>query len=62
MINKSILAVAKAICQAEGEYEWKYLKDVTGNPSTADAYYAYLKMAEVAIKALDKFDSKHTQR
>jgi len=44
--------VGEAICRAEGEFEWKYLQDVDGNPSTAYAYKRYIKMAKAAIKAI----------
>jgi len=47
-----ITKVAKAICGAEGTYDWKYLKDLDGNPSTAWKYLEYIKMAEAAINAL----------
>lgn len=52
--TKQELSVAKAVCDAHGEFDWKYLKDVEGNPSTAYAYYDYLKMARAAIKEIAK--------
>jgi len=52
--EKLIKAVAKTLCKVEGEYDWRYLKNVKGNPSTAWKYEEYLKMATAVIKALQK--------
>ena len=48
------LKVAAAICQAQKQFNWRYLKDVEGNPSTAYAYYDYLKMARAAVRTIEK--------
>lgn len=50
--TKFELTVAKHLCDAQGEYNWRYLKDVEGNPSTAYAYYDYIEMAQKVIKSL----------
>lgn len=46
--------VARAICQAHKEFRWRYLKDVDGNPSTAYAFYDYLRMGRAAVKEIEK--------
>jgi len=46
------LTIAEHLCDAQGEYNWRYLKDVKGNPSTAYAYYDYIGMAQKLIKKL----------
>lgn len=46
--------VAQAICRAHGHYKWRYLKDVKGNPSTAFAFYEYLKMGRAAVVTVEK--------
>jgi hypothetical protein len=57
--NMMEITVAKAICRAQGDFNWKYLKDVDGNPSTAYAYYEYLKMGRAALKELQKLFAKN---
>lgn len=47
------VAVARAICRAHGEFRWQYLKDVDGNPSTAYAFYDYLRMGRAAVKEME---------
>lgn len=46
--------VAAAICRAQGDFNWRYLRDVEGNPSTAYAYYQYLKMGKAAVRTIEK--------
>jgi hypothetical protein len=50
--TKFELKIAKVICDAQGDFDWKYLKDVKGNPSTAYAYYDYIETARKVIKKL----------
>jgi hypothetical protein len=50
--TKFELKIAKVLCWAQGEFDWKYLKDVEGNPSTAYAYDNYVEMARKVIKKL----------
>ena len=50
--TKFELKIAKVLCDAQGEYNWRYLKDVEGNPSTAYAYYDYIEFAQKVIKKL----------
>lgn len=50
--------VAAAICQAQGEFRWRYLKDVKGNPSTAYAFYEYLRMGRAAVRTVEKLFSE----
>lgn len=45
---------ARAICKAHGDYSWRHLRDVKGNPSTAFAYYEYLRMGRAAVRAIEK--------
>jgi len=52
------IMAARAICQAEGDYCWRYLKDVEGNPSTAWKYDQYLKMGRAAVHVLEKAFAK----
>lgn len=55
--SKFELRIAKVLCDAQDEYNWKYLKDVEGNPSTAYAYYDYIEMARKVITALGLKDA-----
>lgn len=50
--TKFELTIARHLCDAQGQYVWKYLKDVEGNPSTSYAYYDYIEMAQKVIKKL----------
>lgn len=54
--TKFELKIAKMLCDAQGEYIWKYIKDVDGNPSTAFAYYDYIAFAQKVIKKLGLTD------
>lgn len=56
--DRLVLAVAKAIVKAEGDYIWKDLKDVKKNPSTAWLYEQRIEMAEAVIKELRKTSFK----
>lgn len=46
--TKFELKVAKALCDAQGEYAWKWLK----GESCEYAYYDYIEMAMKVIKTL----------
>jgi hypothetical protein len=59
--TKFELKIAKILCDAQGDYAWKYLKDVRGNSSTAYAYYDYIEMAQKVIKKLGLRDAKKPQ-
>lgn len=56
--TKFELAIAKHLCDAQGQYNWRYLKDVEGNPSTSYAYYDYIEMAQKVIKKLRLTDGR----
>ena len=49
--------VAAAICRSQGDFTWRYLRDVDGNPSTAYAYYEYLRMGRAAVRCIEKLYS-----
>lgn len=46
--------VAQALCRAQGDFNWKYLRDVARNPSSAYTYYEYLRLGRVAVKTIEK--------
>lgn len=50
--------VAAAICRAQGQFRWRYLRDVEGNPSTAYVYYEYLRMGRAAVREMEKIYAK----
>lgn len=53
-MRPSEVKTAKAICDAHGEFNWKYLRDTEGNPSTAYAYFDYLRMGRAAVRVIEK--------
>jgi hypothetical protein len=54
--SKFELKIARVLCDAQGDYDWKYLKDIKGNPSTAYAYFDLIEMAQKVIKKLGLSD------
>lgn len=56
--TKFELTIAKHLCDAQGQFNWQYLKDIEGNPSTAYAYYDYIDMAQKVIKKLRLTDGR----